>query len=72
MSRRFHSLKEGDTLSKKLKEISKRVLITHQVVFIPELRLTVYSNAAETPEETRKRYLEKTLSHKIKEKETDV
>lgn len=76
MGQKFYSeTGERDVLSPKIQKISKECTDGRKMVYIPELRLTAYTQLNETIEETRDRYLRNTLTYgKIKEpgKEEDV
>ena len=64
MSEKFYPIVgEGQKLNTKLQQISKNST-AGTPVYIPELRMTVYTKAKETPEQTKKRYLKKTISFK--------
>lgn len=64
MAQKFYSeTGERDTLSPKLLKISKYCTEGKKIVYIPELRITVFTRFNETVEETRKRYLRNTLTY---------
>jgi hypothetical protein len=70
MGRKIYTeLGERDYLNPKLQKISKECTDGRKRVYIPELRLTVFTRFNETVEETKARYLSKTLTYgkKIKE-----
>jgi hypothetical protein len=67
MGKRFYEISgERDVLSPKLQKISKESTEDRQQIYIPELRLTVYTRFNETVEETRERYLQNTYGYKGK------
>jgi hypothetical protein len=67
MGRKFYAVTgEGDTLSPKLLKISKESTEDRQRIYIPELRLTVYTRYNETVEKTKERYLKNTFAYKAK------
>jgi len=72
MATKFYSeTGERDHLSPKILKISKECTLGRKMIYIPELRLTVYTKLNETIEETRERYLRSTLMFgKIKEEIT--
>lgn len=75
MARRFYSeVGERDHLSPKLQKISKECMEGCKRVYIPELRLTVFTKFNETVEETKSRYLAKTLTYgkKVKDEDTET
>jgi hypothetical protein len=64
MGQKFYSeVGERDQLSPKLLKISKECTEGRKMIFIPELRITVFTRLNETVEETRKRYLRNTLTY---------
>jgi len=66
MGRKFYSeTGERDRLSPKLQKISKECTVGRKQLYIPELRITVFTKLNETVEETRERYLSKTYKHKM-------
>lgn len=71
MAQRFYSeVGEKDHLSPKLQKISKECTIGRKVVYIPELRITVFTRFNETVEQTKERYLKNTLTYgKVKDDE---
>lgn len=73
MGQKFYTeLGEKDHLSPKLQKISKESTEGRKMVYIPELRLTVFTRLNETIEETKKRYLKNTLTYaKIKKEKAD-
>lgn len=72
MSQKFYSeTGERDVLSPKLQKISKESIEGRKSVYIPELRLTVFTKLNETVEQTRQRYLENSINFGIKKKEDD-
>lgn len=72
MSQKFYSeTGERDALSPKLQKISKESTEGRKAVYIPELRLTVFTKLNETVEQTRQRYLSTTINFGIKKKEED-
>lgn len=67
MGQKFYAVAgEGDTLSPKLLKLSKESTQDRQRVYIPELRLTVYTRYKETIEQTKERYLKNTFAYKAK------
>jgi len=72
MGQKFYTeLGEKDHLSPKLQKISKESTEGRKMVYIPELRLTVFTRLNETIEETKKRYLKNTLTYaKIKKRKS--
>lgn len=73
MAQRFYSeAGEKDQLSPKLLKISKECTEGCKMVYIPELRITVFTKFNETVEETRKRYLRNTLTYGKKIKDDDA
>jgi hypothetical protein len=70
MGMKFYSeTGEGQELSPKLQKISKESLDGRRKVFIPELRITVYTKINETLDQTRERYLNKTITYGPKKSE---
>ena len=68
MGRKFYSeTGERDRLSPKLRKISQECTLGRKQLYIPELRITVFTKLNETVEETRERYLSKTYGHKFKQ-----
>ena len=66
MGRKFYSeTGERDRLSPKLRQISKECTVGKKQIYIPELRITIFTQLNETEEETRERYLSKTYKHKM-------
>jgi len=64
MGQKFYSeVGERDQLSPKLLKISKESTQGRKMIYIPELRLLVFTRLNETIEETRDRYLNKTLTY---------
>lgn len=75
MATKFYTeLGERDHLSPKLQKISKECTEGCKRVYIPELRLTVFTKFNETIEETKARYLAKTLTYgkKIKDEDSET
>jgi hypothetical protein len=67
MGRKFYSeTGERDHLSPRLRKISQECTVGKKKVYIPELRITVFTQLNETEEETRERYLSKTYKGTIK------
>lgn len=63
MAQKFYTeLGERDHLSPKLQKISKECTEGRKMVYIPELRLTVFTRFNESVDETKARYLNKTLT----------
>lgn len=72
MGQKFYSeLGERDHLSPKLLKISKECTEGRKMVYIPELRITVFTRFNETVEETRQRYLRNTLTYGKLKNESD-
>jgi len=66
MAQKFYALTgEADKFSPKLKKAQQESLTGRRQIHIPELRMHVFTKANETEEETRERYLNKTLQAKI-------
>lgn len=51
---------EGQKLSQKLKKIGRESTEGRKMIYIPELRITIFTRLNETEEQTRERYLSKT------------
>jgi hypothetical protein len=67
MSQKFYSISgEREKIHPKYKESFKKSIRGIKPIYIPELRITVYPKKKETPEQTRKRYLSKSMSFKNK------
>jgi len=61
MAQKFYKLiGERDKLSPKLREAQKKSLEGRKQIYIPELRIHVFTKLNETEEQTRERYLSKT------------
>lgn len=66
MGRPFHNIAgEGQKLSPKLKKIGQERVDGKRHIYIPELRIWVYTKKNETLEQTRERYLKKSVQRKI-------
>lgn len=58
MANKFYSaIGEKNKLSPKLQKISRDCTLGRKSIFIKELRITVFTKANETEEQTRERYL---------------
>ncbi len=63
MAQKFYSeVGERDKLSPRLLKISKECTLDRKMVYIPELRITVFTRYNETAEQTKERYLKNTLT----------
>lgn len=72
MAQKFYSeVGERDQLSPKLLKISKECTEGRKIIYIPELRITVFTRFNETVEETRQRYLRNTLTYGKLKNESD-
>lgn len=64
MAQKFYSeLGEKDHLSPKLQKISRESTQGCKLVYIPELRIHVFTRAKETAKQTRERYLKNSISY---------
>jgi hypothetical protein len=64
MAQKFYSdLGEKDHLSPRLQKISRESTQGCKLVYIPELRIHVFTKANETAKQTRERYLKNSISY---------
>lgn len=62
MAQKFYS-DLGENLSPRLQKISRESTQGCKLVYIPELRIHVFTKAHETTEQTRQRYLKNSISY---------
>jgi len=71
--RKFYPLiGEGEKLTPKQKKLSKESIKGCKEIYIPELRIHVFTKQKETKKETRERYLKKYISVKNKNESNKV